>query len=60
MYGEDRLLDVFKKCARNPAKSLVELVMADIDHFVGKAPRSDDTTLLVIGRPAGALVDALG
>ena len=30
-----------------------------IDKFVGKAPRSDDTTMLVIGRPVGNLIDAM-
>lgn len=60
MYGEERLLEVFKLQAKNPAQSLLDAVMLDIDKFVGKAPRSDDTTLLVLGRPVGSLIDAIG
>ena len=59
MYGEERLLEVFNKQAKNPAKSVLDAVMLDIDKFVGKAPRSDDTTMLVIGRPVGSLIDAV-
>lgn len=60
MYGEERLLEVFSAQARLPAQGLIDAVMLDIDKFVGKAPRSDDTTLLVIGRPVGNLIDSLG
>ncbi len=60
MYGEERLLEVFTAQAKLPAQSLIDTVMLDIDKFVGKAPRSDDTTLLVLGRPIGNLIDSLG
>ncbi|MBI2920774.1 MAG: SpoIIE family protein phosphatase [Planctomycetes bacterium] len=59
MYGEERLMSVFSKFAKTPARSLVDSVMSDIDHFIGRAPRSDDTTMLIIGRPSGALVDQI-
>ncbi|MEK7468537.1 MAG: PP2C family protein-serine/threonine phosphatase [Planctomycetota bacterium] len=60
MYGEDRLLEIFKQQGKNAAQPLIDAVMLDIDKFVGKAPRSDDTTMLVIGRPVGSLIDAVG
>lgn len=60
MYGEERLLEVFSAQAKLPAQGLIDAVMLDIDKFVGKAPRSDDTTLLVLGRPVGNLIDSLG
>jgi hypothetical protein len=57
MYGEDRLLSVFGKEMDKSAKDLLDLVMGDIDHFVGRTPRSDDTTMLVIGRSVRAMVE---
>jgi serine phosphatase RsbU (regulator of sigma subunit) len=59
-YDEDLSLDEFDRSEKSAAESPVALLMASSDMFVGEAPGSDDTTLLLIGRCAGSQTDSLG
>ncbi|MBN1680049.1 MAG: SpoIIE family protein phosphatase [Anaerolineae bacterium] len=47
-YGEDRLVDVVRKTASQPAVVIKERIIASVDEFRGAAPPFDDMTLVVI------------
>ena len=47
LYGEDRLLTFMNQNADTDAVSLLPLLKANIDEFVGDAPQFDDITMLM-------------
>jgi sigma-B regulation protein RsbU (phosphoserine phosphatase) len=49
-FGDDRLLDVLRETAAEPAAVILERVMAAIDAFAGGTPQFDDITMLVARR----------
>jgi len=49
-FGTDRMTDVMKRCAKEPAAVIVDEIFAAIDAFAGAAPQFDDITLLVLKR----------
>ena len=53
-FGEDRLVEVLREAAAEPAEVVIDRLMMAIDAFVGGAPQFDDITLLVLRRPAVA------
>jgi sigma-B regulation protein RsbU (phosphoserine phosphatase) len=52
-FGDDRLLDVLRETAGEPAAVTLDRVMAAIDAFAGGTPQFDDITLLVARRLGG-------
>jgi sigma-B regulation protein RsbU (phosphoserine phosphatase) len=49
-FGEERLREVIRAAAAEPARAIVTRVFAAIDAFVGDAPQFDDITLMVLKR----------
>lgn len=49
-FGDDRLLDVLRETAGQPAAMVLDAVMTAIDAFAGGTPQFDDITLLVARR----------
>lgn len=49
-FGEDRLRQVVRQAADQPASVIVSRVFEAIDDFAGAAPQFDDITLLVVRR----------
>jgi len=47
-FGEPRLLEVLKGCARRRAAEICDRVMNAINTFVGRAPQADDITLVIL------------
>jgi sigma-B regulation protein RsbU (phosphoserine phosphatase) len=47
-FGEERLADVLRTIAHEPAAVIVDRVFAEIDRFAGAAPQYDDITLFII------------
>jgi sigma-B regulation protein RsbU (phosphoserine phosphatase) len=52
-FGAERLAAALSDARREPARVIVERVMADIDGFTQGAPPHDDITILVAKRSAG-------
>lgn len=50
MYGEERLIKVFKRCIGMSASEVINIVNSDLKTFRGHAPLSDDTTILTLCR----------
>jgi serine phosphatase RsbU (regulator of sigma subunit) len=53
LFGEERLSELL---AQNPgcsAQQLLDLIVESVERFIGDTPRSDDLTLLVVGRVHG-------
>ncbi len=48
MFGQERLQDVIREHAQEPAQSIQDAVMAALEHFRGDGPQQDDITLVVI------------
>ena len=48
MFGEDRLLEVAQKAQGCTAREVQEALLDEVHGFVGKAPRFDDITLMVL------------
>ena len=46
LYGEERLLEIFKKIKSDSPEGTLAAVQASIDAFVNKAPQFDDITML--------------
>ena len=46
LYGEDRLLEVFKNHDFTSMEELCKAVKADVDSFVDEAPQFDDITMV--------------
>ena len=53
-FGYDRLIDVMREHAAEPAEAIVDDVFKAIDRFAGDAPQFDDITLMIVKR-TGAL-----
>jgi phosphoserine phosphatase RsbU/P len=49
-YGEDRFRGLLRGMVGEPARAIVEAVVADVAAFRGRAEPSDDVTLLVVRR----------
>ena len=49
-YGDQRLKDLLAKSAGVSADRVGEKILAEVDAFVGEAPRSDDLSLVIIKR----------
>jgi len=47
-YGNARLADVVKRHAASPAPAIGDMIMADVEAFVGDSDRADDVTLVVV------------
>lgn len=47
-YGEERFLEAVRRAAGKNAHQILETVIEDVKKFVGKAPASDDLTLVVV------------
>ena len=48
LYGETRLLEVLNRNAVSDTQAICDAVKADVDLFVGEAPRFDDITMLCL------------
>ena len=48
MYGFDRFVDIIKKSRGLDVNSFLEIIIEDINSFVGKAEQHDDLTIVVI------------
>jgi len=49
-FGDERLLDVVKQNYEKPASVVVEKIVQAVKQHAGKAPQSDDITLVVVKR----------
>lgn len=49
-YGKDRLRAVIRRCAHEDCEAIARAVLADVAAFRGRAPRTDDTTIVVLKR----------
>ena len=49
-YGDEKLEQLVSENAKKNADELTDLVMEEINTFMGKAPRSDDITMMTIKR----------
>lgn len=47
-FGEERLIELMKNTISQSAKQLGEVILSDVDSFIGKAPVHDDLTLAVL------------
>jgi len=50
LYGEERLERLLLESRGQTPQELLRTIMADIDNFLGDAPRSDDITMLAVKR----------
>lgn len=50
-YSYPRMEEMLKSASGKPAQKVVETALSDVKEFVGKAPQSDDITILAIRRP---------
>jgi sigma-B regulation protein RsbU (phosphoserine phosphatase) len=50
LFGESRLLEVVRSNGSSPAETLLNMVDASLDEFIGSSLLSDDLTLLVVRR----------
>lgn len=51
-FGVERLVEVLRACAAQPAAGIIDSVFQAIDGFVGDAPQFDDITMMVLKRMA--------
>ena len=49
LYGDDRLLELWRDVAQLPTAAMVDRVFQDVLKFRGAAPQSDDMTVVVVG-----------
>jgi len=49
-FGDDRLHEVIRATAHEPAQAIIEQVVRAIDQFAGEAPQFDDITMMVLKR----------
>lgn len=49
-FGRNRMQDVLKRCANEPAHSMVDHVLSELDAFLGASELDDDVLLLVVER----------
>jgi serine phosphatase RsbU (regulator of sigma subunit) len=50
MFGEERLVRTAQANLGRSAEEMVQALLAEIHGFVGRAPRFDDITLMVVIR----------
>lgn len=51
-FGEERLLNLLTTHPGEPVAQLLERVITEVRHFMGRAPQSDDMSLLIVRREA--------
>ena len=49
-FGEERLAATFERYRHKPAAVMVERIIQAVEHHAGRAPQSDDMTLLILKR----------
>ena len=49
-YGETRLEKVITSSLQHEPQKIGNLLMADIEEFVGESPQSDDITMMILKR----------
>ena len=49
-FGDDRLEKLAKKCSGQSPKEFTDSVVAEVNNFIGKLPRSDDITMMILRR----------
>jgi phosphoserine phosphatase RsbU/P len=49
-YGEERLIEVLKKCRELPPAGMIQACLQDLGSFCSAVPPADDLTLMVIRR----------
>jgi sigma-B regulation protein RsbU (phosphoserine phosphatase) len=47
-FGEERLIELMKNTTKNSSKQFGEVILSDVDSFIGKAPIHDDLTVAVL------------
>jgi sigma-B regulation protein RsbU (phosphoserine phosphatase) len=50
LFGSERLVELLADCSQKPAEQIADLLLHDLDNFVGATPQSDDLTLMVLRR----------
>jgi len=54
MYGRQRVEQLVRRCHREPASALADLLLADLREFARGAAQQDDITIVLLKRePAG-------
>jgi phosphoserine phosphatase RsbU/P len=53
-FGEERLLEMWKNEGHRPPEEFIRLLLEALELFRGKAPQSDDITVVVLAPHAGA------
>lgn len=48
MFGEDRLINLFKQTSQFPANQSKDMIITEIGHFCGTRPVDDDQTMVII------------
>lgn len=48
MFGEERLISLFKKTSQFPASQSKDMIISEIAHFCGSRPVDDDRTMVII------------
>jgi sigma-B regulation protein RsbU (phosphoserine phosphatase) len=49
-YGEDRLLEVARRVADQPAQRVIEILRDEVNAFCGDEPQFDDMTIMAVRR----------
>ena len=47
-FGEERLIELLKNTSEKSSQQLGEMLLADVDSFIGKTPAHDDLTLALL------------
>ena len=62
LYGEQRVMDLFKTEAKGGPEAVVATTLASVENFAGEAEQADDITILVVEyrvEPRGTEIDPL-
>jgi phosphoserine phosphatase RsbU/P len=51
-WGEERLMDCLRLSSGKSSRAALDLVLSEVDAFVGTAPQHDDITLMIFKRVA--------
>jgi len=58
-YSQSRLEDTIKQTQDTSPKAIIDAISTDVNHFSGKAPQSDDITLLAVQYLGSTLLDSI-
>jgi phosphoserine phosphatase RsbU/P len=47
-FGEDRLIEILKRCQSRSAAETISCILDQVDAFTAGAPQHDDMTLVVV------------